>query len=290
MLDKTITPKIVHAPKDMMWPEGRNVAVIFNVAYEAWSDGKAPGIGPMGNPLPAGNFDENALSWGRYGEVNGINRLLRVLDRTKTRASVMVSGILAERQPAIVKQIHEAGHEISGHSYAQDMIPSTLTDEEDEKNIKGTTQAIQAATGQRPVGWISPRGTAGSATIRRLIKAGYQWNSDVLDSDVPYAMDFPEGRMIAVPFGMEINDLPHAMRFGKNPRQFVENFQDFLEYGLSVKDSTFAIEVTAHGHCYGRPGGAWAYEAITKMCSGRDDIWLPMRGEIAEHFKKISER
>ena len=32
---------------DWLWPGGKRVAVIFNVAFEAWSDGKAPGISPM---------------------------------------------------------------------------------------------------------------------------------------------------------------------------------------------------------------------------------------------------
>ena len=38
------------------WPKKKRIAVVFNVCLEAWSDGKAPGISPMGNPLPAG-FD-----------------------------------------------------------------------------------------------------------------------------------------------------------------------------------------------------------------------------------------
>jgi len=28
---------------------GKRIAVVFNVVFEAWSDGKAPGISPMGN-------------------------------------------------------------------------------------------------------------------------------------------------------------------------------------------------------------------------------------------------
>ena len=35
-----------------LWPGGRHVAAVADVAYEGWSDGKAPGIGPAGNPLP----------------------------------------------------------------------------------------------------------------------------------------------------------------------------------------------------------------------------------------------
>jgi hypothetical protein len=42
--------------------------------------------------------DTNALSWGSYGATRGIERLLRVLDRAKRSASVMVSGIFGERE------------------------------------------------------------------------------------------------------------------------------------------------------------------------------------------------
>ena len=79
---------ITRLDRDFRWPGGRRVAVVFNVAYEGWSDGRAPGVGPMGNPLPANVFDSNARSWGDYGAVRGIGRLLRVLDRWFLHASV----------------------------------------------------------------------------------------------------------------------------------------------------------------------------------------------------------
>src|SRR5215207_10764544 len=109
--------RIVRLDRAFRWPGGRHVAVVLNVAYEGWSDGKAPGIGPMGNPLPAGAFDTNALSWGSYGATRGIDRLLRSLDRAGTRASVMVSGVFGERTPAAVRAIVTAGHELVAHCY-----------------------------------------------------------------------------------------------------------------------------------------------------------------------------
>ena len=59
-----------------LWPTGKRIAVVFNVCLEAWSDGKAPGISPMGNPLPAGVLDTMAISWAAYGVTTGIYRLL----------------------------------------------------------------------------------------------------------------------------------------------------------------------------------------------------------------------
>jgi peptidoglycan/xylan/chitin deacetylase (PgdA/CDA1 family) len=284
---KSAPPHIVHTRPDFRWPGGRHVAVIFNVAYEAWSDGKAPGVGPMGNPLPAGTFDSNARSWGDYGANQGIDRLLRVLDRTNVRASIMVSGILAERHPESVRAIAKAGHEIAAHSYAQDIVPASLQPDEDRLNIKQTTELIENVTGARPRGWISPRGTPGAGTVRNLIQAGYEWHSDVLDGDRPYAQRFSEGDIIAIPFTKDINDLPHAIRFGRTPQQFIDMFDAFLTHTLKADDGSIILDVTAHTHCYGRAGGAWAFEEIARKTRGRDDVWITTRQEIADHAHRF---
>lgn len=274
--------------RNFRWPGGRHVAVVFNVAFEGWSDGKAPGIGPMGNPLPGGIFDTNALSWGHYGAVRGVDRLLRVLERTKVRGSVMVSGVFAERIPKTVKSIADAGHEIVAHAYAQEIIPAKFSVEEDRAHIAKTTSALASATGSKPQGWISPRGTPGADTARLLLEAGYQWQGDVFDDDRPYIQTFDNGSIVAIPLAMEVNDLPHAMRFGRSPRQFIELFDDNLIAALADKDEAMIVDVTAHCHCYGRPAGAWAYEAIAKGVRGRDDVWLTTRDEITAHIRKVA--
>ena len=273
---------------DFRWPGGRHVAVVLNVAFEGWSDGKAPGIGPMGNPLPGGIFDTNALSWGHYGAVRGLDRLLRVLERTKVRGSVMVSGAFAERVPKTVKSIADAGHEIVAHAYAQEIIPAKFSVDEDRAHIAKTTSLLASAIGKKPLGWISPRGTPGADTARLLLEAGYQWQGDVFDDDRPYIQAFDSGSIVAIPLSMEVNDLPHAMRFGRSPRQFIELFDDNLAAALSGEDEAMIVDATAHCHCYGHPAGAWAFEAIAKSVCGRDDIWLTTRDEIAAHVRKVA--
>jgi peptidoglycan/xylan/chitin deacetylase (PgdA/CDA1 family) len=276
--------RVVRAGENFRWPGRRRVAVVLNVAYEAWSDGKAPGVGPMGNPLPAGAFDTNALSWGAYGAQQGIDRLLRVLDRTKQRASVMISGVLAEREPARVRAIAHAGHEIVAHGYAQETVPATLSPEQDRANISRTTELLETATGSRPRGWFSPRGTPARDTARLLVEAGYAWQGDAFDDDRPYLQVFGEQQIVAIPLTMEINDLPHAMRFGRSPRQFVELFDDALAQARGG-DRAIMIDVTAHTHVYGRPSGAAAYEEIAQKLREHDDVWTTTRAEIAEHAR-----
>jgi peptidoglycan/xylan/chitin deacetylase (PgdA/CDA1 family) len=277
--------RVIRLGPKFRWPGKRRVAVVFNVAYEAWSDGKAPGIGPMGNPLPPDTFDTNALSWGSYGSERGIERLLGVLERTKTRASVMVSGVLAERFPAIVRSIAEAGHEIVAHSYAQELVPGKLTPEDDRANIAKTTQLLASITKKKPRGWISPRGTPSPDTLRLLVEAGYDWQGDVFDDDRPYVQIVGDRRIVAIPLTMEINDLPHAVRFGRSPRAFIELYEDFLASSRKQEQAVM-IDVTAHTHVYGRPSGAWAYEEIAKKVKKYKDVWVATRSEIADHVRK----
>jgi peptidoglycan/xylan/chitin deacetylase (PgdA/CDA1 family) len=276
--------------REFRWPGDRRVAVVFNVAYEAWSDGKPPGISPMGNPLPLGAYDSNALSWGSYGSERGIERLLEVLARTRIRASVMTSGILAQRFPQTVRALAAAGHEIVAHSWAQDIIPSTLTPEEVRADIARTTEILADVAGVRPRGWISPRGTAAGDSARFLLEAGYAWQGDVFDDDRPYLQMFEnDKKIVAIPLTMEINDLPHAMRFGRSPRAFIELFDDLLAHSRKNKREAVMIDVTAHAHVYGRPNGAWAYEEIAKKTRKMKDVWIATREQIANHVLKAAK-
>src|SRR5690349_4435669 len=156
----------IHAPDGFRWPGGKRIAVFLRVSFEWWSDGKWPGIGPMGNPLQAGYPDLNAVSWAEYGHRRGIYRILEVLARQSARATVNVSGIMAERHPDIVRRIASEGHEVVAHSYAMDVIPIYLTEEQERDNIRRTTELLDRATGGRPRGWISPRSTPSLRTPR----------------------------------------------------------------------------------------------------------------------------
>jgi peptidoglycan/xylan/chitin deacetylase (PgdA/CDA1 family) len=277
-------PEVRRAPRDMRWPDDRHVAVVFNIAYEVWSEKGASAIGPMGNPLRPGVFDFNADSYGRYGANVGIYRLMRALGQAGISANVFTSGVLAERDPNQVRAVANAGHEIVCHGYAQDLVPATLTPEEDEDYIRRATSALAQVIGKAPTGWIGPRATPGPDTFRRLIRHGYKWQGDVLDDDLPYLQKYEEGDLIAIPLTIEINDLSHSMRWGRTPRQFVEMFDDALTHLLAAPEDVVILDVLVHTHCYGRPACAWAYAEIAQKCAERNDIWITTRGRIADHF------
>lgn len=81
--------------------------------------------------------------------------LLKVFSEYDIKATFFVLGWIADRYPALIKDVAAAGHEIACHSYAHRMV-SSLTPEEFREDTKRALEAIFKACGQVPIGYRSP--------------------------------------------------------------------------------------------------------------------------------------
>jgi peptidoglycan/xylan/chitin deacetylase (PgdA/CDA1 family) len=233
--------------------------------------------------LKPGFFDTNADSWARFGAVRGIERLLDVAARQGVRTSVMTNGVLAAQWPETVRRLHQEGHEIVAHSWGMDVIPVYLDEAAERANLARTVDAIVAAAGVRPVGWISPRGTGGAATPRLLAEHGFLWHGDCNDDDLPYVQRIGDRRMVALSLTMDVNDLPWCIRYGNAPGGLLEVFRQTLDAARTRERRAIAFDATAHTHVFGRSAGAWVFEEMMKVAKAHDDVWIATREEIARH-------
>lgn len=282
-MSSSTEPRITRLPDDFRWPGGKRVAVIFNIAYEAWSDGQAPGIGPMGNVLKPGFFDTNAHSWASFGLNRGIHRLIDIAEKRGIKTSVMVNGVICERDPATVKRIADLGHEIVNHSWGMDVIPVYFDEAGELANLRRNHELLQATAGVAPTGWISPRGTGSPISSRLLAEAGYLHHGDVNDDDRPYVMDFGGRRIVGIPLTMDVNDLPTCIRYGQGPRHMLDTFQDCFDAYRERETVPLLLDVTAHTHVMGRPSGAWVYDEIIGRVLAAPDVWVCTREQMARH-------
>ena len=266
---------------DWRWPTNKRIAVVFNVCLEQWSDGKAPGISPMGNPLPAGVLDTMAISWAAYGLKTGIYRLLEAFKRHGAKTSVMVNAVVAERAPEAVKAIADGGHEVLSHSYAMDVVPALLSDEDEQSNIERCTQLLEKAAGKKVVGWLSPRGTSKPSTPKLLADRGYRWYGDVFDADLPYVLEYGAKRIVAIPLAYDVNYMP-SMKYGHPPKMMLDSFNEVLEIARARDDEPRIIDVTSHAHIFGHHRGAYYYEKIIEQAVSASDILVGTRAEIAD--------
>jgi len=277
----------VPLPENFRWPGGKRIAVLFRMAFEAWSDDQWPGIGPMGNPLKPGYPDLNARGWAEYAYRRGVFRVLDALARHRVKATVLVCGLLAERYPHIVKRIAEEGHEVAAHSYTMDMMPIYLSEQAERENIRRNAELLERATGRRPAGWGNPRGTPSPNSARLLAEEGFAWHADTLNDDLPYLVKYGSRSIVAIPNTMDVNDLPLYMKHGQPPSVYVENFVEWLKHVRKREKGAVKIDPTVHAHCFGRPAGIWAFERCMEIAKKSKDVWIGTRGEAAQHVRKM---
>jgi peptidoglycan/xylan/chitin deacetylase (PgdA/CDA1 family) len=271
------------------WKDGKRIAVLVNVPFEGWSEGAHSGIGPMGNVLRQGVLDTNAVSWGMYGAVRGIDRLLRVLDHHRVKASVMVNGVIAELYPEAVRRVAGDGHCVLAHAYGMDTLPAYLEREAELENIRRTVALIRGAIGCSPLGWISPRGTPSQDTAQLLVQEGFRWHGDAYDDDLPYQERYAGGSIIAIPLTIEINDMPWSVRYGNPGRELIPLLSETLQWLAEKEPAASMIDITAHTHVYGRPAGAAVFDRLITVAKSRDDVWIATRDEICRFMEQHFE-
>jgi len=218
------------------------------------------------------------------GGVWGQDRIYRLLDafaRHGAKTSVMVSAVIAARTPEAIKAIAEAGHEVLSHSYAMDVIPALLSDEEERANIDRCTKLLEQASGQKIQGWLSPRGTSKAITPKLLAEAGYRWYGDVFDADLPYVLRFGAKNIVAIPLSYDVNDMP-SMKYGSTPKMMLDAFNEVIAIAREHDDELRVI-VTSHAHIFGHHRGAYYYEKIIEQAVSSPDIWVGTRAQVADH-------
>lgn len=238
------------------WPDARTLAVSVSVMLEGWSEGAAPGVGPMGNVLKAGTLDLQGRSWAEYGAKAGAWRLLDILAAEQVRAVFYVSGVLAEQYPDLMRSIVAAGHNLAAHGWSQHIIPATQDEATERADLHRCLTVLEATSGMRPRGWISPRCTPSAHTTELLRAAGLAWHSDFFDEDLPRLVQTAAGSITAIPFTMEMNDMPMSVRYGNEPETYTRTLQRILEGWSGLPPRPACLDVTVHAHVYGRPMGA----------------------------------
>jgi len=261
--------------------------LVVNIMYEQWDPSVAPGLGPMGNPLPGGVLDHQALGWADYGWRTGVWEVLDVLEGHGVSATFYVSGLLTETAPDSVVAITEGGHELAAHGWAQNRIPAVLQREEHEKEVRQCRQALEEIGRQRPRGWVSPRCTPGQDTAEILARAGYTWFGDVFDTDLPYTLQTAGGAVTALPFGLEVNDLPMTVRYGRPMSDMVSSFAHVAR-AQARRRRPGHIDVTLHAHVGCRPPGLLALSEIIDAAreAGMD---VATRATVADRFLAAGE-
>jgi peptidoglycan/xylan/chitin deacetylase (PgdA/CDA1 family) len=263
------------------WPNQAKIAVMVTVMFETWPEGKAPPYSPMASPLREGTLDLQGISWAEYGGETGVWRLADVFAKHGIHATFATNARALERYPDAIRALDQAGHEIAGHSYTQDMVMPYMSPERELEVIRQCTDIIGNATGKRPTGWASPRMTASPLTAELLAGEGYVWHGDYNNTDLPYVVNTPKGDLVAL---MHSDFTDNRVMRG-SPRQFLDVYIDTFDF-LYASGKPEILNLTVHTHFGGRPPLAAMVSKVFEHIKGFEGVWFPRHDEIADWVLK----
>jgi peptidoglycan/xylan/chitin deacetylase (PgdA/CDA1 family) len=108
-----------------------------------------------------------------------VPRILRFLAARQLTISFFVVGQDAalDVNEAPLRALADAGHEIGNHSFHHQPWLHLYSEAEIEQEFVAAEQAIERATGRRPIGFRGPGFSLSAATLRVLARRGYRYDA-----------------------------------------------------------------------------------------------------------------
>ena len=156
-----------------------------------WASSQAPPERSDGSPDLRHMHAQTTLKWHFTIDVDwvpgsevGLEGLLDFCDRWKLKATIFVAGRFAETHGDLIGECRLRGHELGTHGWEH----GNLENDEDFRSanyaqqrewIRRATEAVENASGVRPVVFRAPSLWISETTLRALEDEGYRYDSSV---------------------------------------------------------------------------------------------------------------
>lgn len=270
------------------WPGGRRLAVYIglNLEHFAFGEGLGAHLAP-GGPQP----DVLNFAWRDYGNRVGVWRLLAAFDELDLPVSLLVNSEIYDYCPQVVAAFRARGDEIVGHGRSNAERQGELDEAAEAALIAEATATIARHEGAPPAGWLGPWISQSRVTPDLLQEAGYGYMLDWCHDDQPTWFKTRAGRILAVPYPQEINDIPAVVGRKMGAAEFAETIVDGFEEMLALSAAQpLVFGIALHPYIVGQPHRLRRLrEALAQIAAQRERVWITTAGAIAEHLRGLPE-
>jgi peptidoglycan/xylan/chitin deacetylase (PgdA/CDA1 family) len=270
------------------WPNGTRLAVYLglNLEHFAFGEGLGAELAP-GGPQP----DVLNHAWRDYGNRIGAWRLAALFDELALPSSVLMNSELCDHAPELISAFAARGDEIVGHGRSNSERQGALAEAEEAALIGEATRSLEAHTGVAPKGWLGPWISQSRVTPDLLHEAGYEYLLDWCMDDQPVWFRTRKGRILAIPYPQELNDIPAIVARKMNADAFadmiVDNFDEML---AQAADMPLVMGIALHAYIVGQPFRLrHLRRALRHIAGHRDRVFVTTSGAISRHVRTLPE-
>jgi allantoinase len=270
------------------WPNGKRLAFYVALNIEHFPFGSAGGIDLDRETKP---WSQRSWLWREYGNRVGGWRLANLFDELDLNVGVIVNAANYEHCPDLLARYRARGDEMIGHGISNGTErPIDMTPDAERQMVAKVTALMEKADGVRPTGWLSPYLTPSLATTDILTEHGYTYTLDWgLSDEQPFWMKTAGGRILSIPYPIELNDQPAIVGRRCTAEQYADMLIDQFDEMLRQSEETpLVFAVSLHSFIMGQPFRlAHLRRALAHILSHRDDLWVTLPHQIAAHYQSL---
>ena len=261
-------------------PDGKRMAVYCVVNVEEWN---------INWPVPREYVTSPAgvttvpnipnWSWHEYGMRVGFWRILEFFAVNGLRASTAINAKVIEGScEPVAAAMRDAGWGFMGHGYHQQALH--LVDDQRE-HIKSCFQALRSYTGIAPRGWLGPGLHETLDTLDYLAEAGFRFVADWPMDEQPVTMKTTTNPVVAMPYTMELSDLPMMVVQGHESHVWYDRVSD--QFDCLHEESECqprVMSMSIHPYIMGVPHRFKYFRKAYEYMLQHDDVWFTTAEEI----------
>jgi peptidoglycan/xylan/chitin deacetylase (PgdA/CDA1 family) len=193
----------------------------------------------------------------------------------------------------VIEPIVARGDEIIGHGRTNAERQGQWWEADEARMIAEVRDKIQQHTGSAPRGWMGPWMSQSRVTPDLLQEAGFGFEMDWPCDDQPVWMKTRNGKLMSMPYSLEINDSPQILVRHHTGEEFatmiVHQFEEMLRQS---EQQPLVLGIALHTMIVGQPYRLYALrKALEHIVNHpqRDKVWITRPGEIYDHCVALPE-
>ncbi len=280
--DRVEYSPIIDRPR-LRWPNGARVAlwVVPNVEHYEY----LPLANKYRNPWPRSPHpDVMNYSYRDYGNRVGFWRMLEVFDKHQIKATVSLNVAVLEHFPEILEAMVERNWEYLSHGIYNTRLLSGMNEDEERAFYHDTVTTVEKLTGKRMKGMLGPSLTNNEHTPDLMTEAGFIYHADWNHDDQPIPIKVRSGRLISVPYSIELNDVMVRLQ-GEDAAYFAKIIRDQFDtlYQEGAENGRVMC-IALHPYWIGQPHRVKYLDKALSYILQHEGVWQTTGEEIAKHY------
>ena len=279
--DRVTYSPLITRPK-LRWPDEARVAlwVAPNIEHYEY----LPPVRSR-DPWPRSPHPD-VLGYGTrdYGNRVGLWRMFDVMDKHDIRCTISLNLSVYEHYPAIMEACEARRWDVMCHGLYNTRYHWNMPEDEERAAIAECVETWWRLTGRQLAGWFSPAATFTLNTPDLVAEAGIKYYCDWYHDDQPFPMKVRKGRLITIPYQMDINDAMtyrHHIEAEEFAQMITDHFDCVYREGA---EHARVMCIALHPYIMGHPHRIAHLDRALSYILSHEGVWKATGEEIADYY------